>query len=301
MPSLALFPHIIRELFTSHKLPREPEPSLLMDDPKQVAAYAEAGRIDGAMAAAYLFHSARISEVVRVRGPVLDLACGPATQLAQVAQLNPEIQFTGMDLSINMLSDAEKHINKLGLKNVRLRQSDITRFNDFEDHSFDAVISPMSLHHLPTLHHLDVCFAAINRVLKPDGSLYLADFGWFKSLKTLKYFVRKTAEHQSPLFSLDFDQSMRAAFLKEEFAALAAKHFPPEIQVVSTYKVPYLVIIKTIDQPLPKPLRRQLGALRRALKPRFRLDLNDLRTFFALVDCARPFFLARRPCRLPRP
>jgi len=114
MPSLALFPHIIRELFISHKLPREPEPSLVMDDLEQVAAYAEAGRIDGAMAAAYLFHTARISGVIRDCGPVLDLACGPATQLAQVAQLNPEIQFTGMDISINLLSDAEKLINKLG-------------------------------------------------------------------------------------------------------------------------------------------------------------------------------------------
>jgi len=63
---------------------------------------------------------------------------------------------------------------------------------------------------------------------------------------------------------------------------LAVKHFPPEIRVVSTFKAPYLVIIKTADQPLPEPLCRQLGALHRALKPRYRRDLNDLRTFFAL-------------------
>ena len=91
MPRLSMIPTFAREVFGQRTLPREPEPALVMDDPEEVAAYSEAGRIDGVMAAAYLYHSARISQVIQGCSQVIDLGCGPATQLAQVAQLNPEI------------------------------------------------------------------------------------------------------------------------------------------------------------------------------------------------------------------
>lgn len=282
MPNPALISTFLRELFVARSLSREPEPSLVMDDPNQVAAYVQAGRTDGIMSAGYLFHSARISQAIQGCGNVLDLACGPATQLGQVAQLNPDIQFTGMDLSANMLHDAEKYIQDLDLSNVCLRHGDITRLEGVNDHSFDAVISTMSLHHLPTLQHLNDCFATIRRVLKPAGALYLADFARLKSLKSVKFFVSMNAQHQPPLFSLDYEQSMRAAFLKEEFDALVVKYFPPGVKLFSTFKVPFLIIIKTADQTLPAFQRQKIVAMHRALKPRYRRDLNDLRTFFAL-------------------
>ena len=282
MPNPALIPAFLRELIVTRSLARQPEPEMVMSDPEQVAAYVEAGRIDGVMAAAYLFHSARISQVIQGCGTVLDLACGPATQLAQVAEFNPGIQFTGMDLSANMLHDAEKHVKNSGLSNVKFLHGDITRLQDIRDHSVDAVISTMSLHHLPTLQHLDDCFASIQRVLKSGGALYLTDFGRLKSMKSVAFFVHMNAKDQPRLFSLDYERSLRAAFLKEEFETLAAKHFPPEIRVISTFKVPFLVIVKTADHPLPEHLRQRLAAMHNALQPRYRRDLKDIRTFFAL-------------------
>ncbi len=282
MPNPALILTFLRECLVSRSLPREPEPDLVMDDPDQVAAYVEAGRIDGVMAAAYLFHSARISQVIQGCQTVLDLGCGPATQLAQIAQFNPEISFTGLDLSSNMLADAKRHVEALGLVNVALRQGDITRLDAFDDHSLDAVISTMALHHLPTLEHLDKCFAEVRRVLKPGGALYLTDFGRLKSLHSVIFFAYLNARHQPHLFSLDYERSLRAAFLKEDFVSLAAKYFRPEVQVESTFKVPFLVIVKTADRSLPVDLRQRIAALRASLKPRYRRDLNDLRTFFSL-------------------
>lgn len=293
MPNPALIPTFLRELLVTRSLPRELEYALVMDDPAQVEAYVKAGRTDGIMAAGYLFHSARISQVISGCDSVLDLACGPATQLAQIAQLNPNIQFTGIDLSPRMLSEAEAHIKNLDLNNVNLRLGDITRLEGIANHSFDAVISTMSLHHLPTLQHLDDLFATIHRVLKPSGALYLADFGRLKSLKSVIFFAYMNAKYQPHLFSLDFERSLRAAFLKEEFEALAAKHFPPEIKVVSTFKVPFLVIIKTADQPLSEPLVQQIAVMRRTLTPRYRRDLNDLRIFFALGGLRNDPFASR--------
>src|SRR5438067_10818467 len=65
MPKLSIMPALCRETFGSRTLPREPEPQLIMDGAEQVAAYASAARSDGAMTAAYLFHTARISMVLR--------------------------------------------------------------------------------------------------------------------------------------------------------------------------------------------------------------------------------------------
>jgi len=282
MPNPTLIPTFLRELIVERTLPREPEPDLVMDDPEHVAAYVEAGRIDGVMAAAYLFHSARISQVIQGCATVLDLGCGPATQLAQIADLNPGIRFTGIDLSPSMLADAERHAAALGLINIQFRQGDIASLHGIVDHSVDAVISTMALHHLPTLQHLEDCFASIRRVLKPGGALYLTDFGRLKSLKSVIFFAYMNAQHQPHFFSLDYERSLRAAFLKEEIEALATKYFPPEVSVVSTFKMPFLVIVKTADQFLQEPLRHRLATMRKALKPRYLRDLNDMRTFFAL-------------------
>src|SRR5690242_18416042 len=157
MSKLSLMPALCRETFGSRTLPREPEPQLIMDGEEQVAAYASAARSDGAMAAGYLFHTARISMVLRGCRSVVDLGCGPATQLSQIAALNSDIHFTGVDLSQRMLDDAGKHIAHLGLDNIELIHDDICSLESIDDHSVDGVISTLALHHLPSEHHLRNC------------------------------------------------------------------------------------------------------------------------------------------------
>ncbi len=282
MPSIGLIHSFARELLVSRSLPREPEPDLVMDDPAQVAAYAEAGRIDGVMAAAYLFHSARITQTIIGSQRVLDLGCGPATQLAQVAQLNPDIEFTGVDLSPTMLEDAKAHIDSLGLRNVTFRHGDITRLEGLPDAGFDAVISTMALHHLPTFDLLDASFAQVRRVLKPGGAVYITDFGRLKSLKSVIFFAYMNAKFQPHLFSLDYERSLRAAFVLEDFQAVVAKHLPSPVSVESTFKVPFLIVVKTADRALPAAIQQRIRQLKQDLKPRYRRDLNDMRVFFAL-------------------
>ena len=282
MPSIGLIQTFLREIFAIRTLNREPEGDLVMDDAVQVAAYAEAGRIDGVMAAAYLFHSARISQTIQGCKSVVDLGCGPATQLAQIAQLNPDVQFVGVDLSEAMLSDARAHVDALGLKNVNFRSGDITRLDAFSDQSADGVISTMALHHLPTLQHLDACFGEIRRVVKPGGALYLADFGRLKSIESVRFFADMNAAFQPELFSLDYERSLRAAFLHDEFRALSARNFTSNVRVHSTFRVPFLVLIKTADKTLPDALRQRFTKMAKSLKPRYRSDLSDMRMFFAL-------------------
>lgn len=282
MPQLSLIPTLLREVFSERTLPREPEPDLVMDDPGQVAAYSEAGRADGVMAAAYLFHSARISQVIQGCQKVIDLGCGPATQLAQVAGLNPHISFLGIDLSPAMLESAETHVRNLGLSNVKFSQGDITRLEGMTDHAADGVISTMALHHLPTHTLLRDCFREIERILRPGGALYLVDFGRLKSLKSVLFFAYMNARHQPHLFSLDYERSLRAAFLFEDFQVAARGCLPPHATVYSTFKMPFLVLIKSDDKPLPDALQQRLREMRQKLPSRYRRDLDDLRFFFRL-------------------
>ena len=101
---------LIRELSTRESIPRIPEPDLVMNDPGKVRAFVRAGREAGIVAPTYLFHCAHICEVICPGETVVDLACGPATQLAMVAQMNPDSQFIGIDLSEEMLKQAQEHI-----------------------------------------------------------------------------------------------------------------------------------------------------------------------------------------------
>lgn len=104
-----------------------------MDDPEKVTAYTRAGRIDGVMAPVYLHHCIHICEVIRPGDVAVDLACGPATQLAQVARLNPDVRFIGVDLSEPMLERARAHVAELQLKNVEFRLGDISLLEGFSD------------------------------------------------------------------------------------------------------------------------------------------------------------------------
>lgn len=282
MPRLTMLPTLIRETLGKQVLPREPEPDLVMDDASQVAAYTDAGRVDGVMSAAYLFHTARISQVIGGCKQVVDLGCGPATQLAQVAELHPDISFMGIDLSSEMLEQARNHVRVLGLDNVDFMQASITDLESISSHSIDGVISTMALHHLPKLELLQDCFREIKRILVPDGAVYLVDFGRLKSLKSVIYFAYMNARHQPHLFTLDYERSLRAAFLARDFRRLSSELLPANVKVFKTSGIPLLVIMKSPDSPLRPGLREQLDGMRRSLPRAYRRDLDDIRLFFRM-------------------
>lgn len=288
---LSMLPTVCREVFGIRRFGREPEPEV-MNDEKQVAAFAEAGRIDGVMSATYLFNSARISQIIQGCEKVLDLGCGPATQLAQIAQLNPKSEFLGIDMSEGMLEDAKQHCNSLGLTNVSFQKDDIAVLQTVADNSIDAVISTLALHHLPNETLLKNCFEQIKRVLKKDGALYLVDLSRLKSLESILYFTGLNKQHQPAVFTQDYELSLRAAYSADEFRRLSTEvAITDKLQVISTFLVPVLTIIKSADKPLPTELRAEISRLAKALPSRYRADLNDIRLFFKLSGLKNDPFL----------
>lgn len=283
MPQLSMLPTLIRENLVSRTLPREPEPDLVMDTPENVAAFVDAGRIDGVMSASYLFQSARVTQLIQGCQRVVDLGCGPATQLAQIAELNPDIQFIGVDLSEQMLEEGRRHIQKLGLSNVEFQLNSMTQVTGVEDACADAVISTLALHHLPTFEDLRQTFREVRRILKPGGQIYLVDLGRLKSLRSVLYFAYMNRKYQPHLFSLDYERSLRAAFLLDDFKRLTTEELTPEARVYKTFALPVLLLVTTPDQPLRDPvLRQKLKTMRRALPAKYRVQLDDIRLLLKL-------------------
>ena len=288
MPSPAVVLSVLRELVTRERSPRIPEPGLIMDDPQQVAAYVEAGREHAVMAPVYLFHGANMCEVIRAGDTVLDLACGPANQLAMVARLNPGTHFIGLDLSQPMLQQAKALIDQQGLKNVTLRQGDIMDLSVFASASVDVVVSTMALHHLPDVPALTRTYAEVARVLKPGGGLYMVDFGHLKSKRSIDYFANQHAARQPELFTLDYLNSLHAAFYLEDIRR-AAQPLLGQARLYSTFLMPFMAALKSPPRRgHDAALSAQLAALKQSLPSWHQTDFADLTTFFRMggLSCA---------------
>jgi len=257
MSGPAMLLHLILERLSRRELLRVPEPKLIMDDPAQIAAFMESGREDGILAFLYFYHALQVTPVVRPGDKVLDLACGPANQLVQIARLNPNAHFVGLDASANMLATARATLARCAVGNVELLAGDMTRLTDIDDAAMDCVTCTMSLHHLPDLAALAATMREVRRVLKPGGGLYLADFGRLKRTSTQRFFAQARREHQPAQFTRDYLNSLKAAFSVGELSDAAALLGPGAVRH-QTPLAPFMVIIKSAA-------RRQLDATTRRL------------------------------------
>jgi arsenite methyltransferase len=283
MLSIPFLKVILREIFSSGRVARVPEPDLVMDDPEKVLAYTRAGREDGVMAPVYLFHAAHICEVINPGETVVDLACGPATQLGMIARLNPETNFVGVDLSQPMLDKANAYINEQKLTNVKTAKGNITELSMFEDNSVDAVFSTMALHHLPDKNALKETFSAIRRILKPGGGVYLADFARLKSAKSINYFAYQYADRQPELFTLDYLYSLNAAFSLDDFIE-AKSQLPADVDFYKLFLLPFMVALKSKPRrkSVPDELIRTLKNIENNLPEHHKVDIKDLKETFKL-------------------
>lgn len=283
MPTLHVIAQLLREVASSKNAFRVPEPSLVMEDPAQVASFHKAGSEEGVMAPVYLFHAAQISEVIRPGDRVLDLGCGPANQLGLIARLNQDVHFTGMDLSDEMLAMARHNLESRNISNVEFQHGDITELSMFSASTLDAVISTVVLHHLPDEAALFRCFAEVARVLKPRGGLYLVDFGHLKTEVAIRHFAHQYQDRQPKLFTADYLNSLRAAFEIETWREGHNRYLSNSGKFYTTFLVPYMVAIKSDSRrKLPDRLQRDLQTLRGSLPLYHQKDIKDLITFFRL-------------------
>jgi SAM-dependent methyltransferase len=133
-------------------------------------------RQSGTMQEAKIFTDAdvikRISAAVLRNGErirVLDVGCGPGILTVALAPLVDEV--VALDLTPEMIAQAKKRGEGLGLKNIRF---DVGRAEElpFEDGYFNVVVTRLMLHHLLSPAR---AVEEIARVTKRGGLLVVAD------------------------------------------------------------------------------------------------------------------------------
>lgn len=282
---------LLERLSRRAPLPRVPETEPVMADLAQNEAFERAGREDGVLAFLYLYHALQITSLLRPGDRVLDLGCGPANQLAQVARLNPQAQFVGLDASAEMLDRARDTIRRCRADNVELLPGDMTSLAGLADASFDCVTSTMTLHHLPDQVALSAAMAAARRVLKPEGGLYLVDFGRLKRAATQRFFAGDRRDIQPEPFTRDYFNSMRAAFSVEELADAAAL-LGDGVARYQTALAPFMVVFKSRDRHQPDAVNRQSArAQLERLSPAQRNDFRRFARWLRIGGLALPFIL----------
>lgn len=289
---LMLGVHFLREVAArSYEYERVPEPDLVMDNPHNVREYRDAGLANGNGSSVYLFNLLLLSPAMRPGGTVVDLACGPANLLVELAKLHPEVNFIGVDLSAEMLRWAEQLRRDSGVQNVRFIQGDITDIRALGGGCADLVMSTLSLHHLPKLAMLRRCFEEIARIAKPDGAVHLMDFASLKRKSTAKYFVYERTKGLGDFLAKDYEYSLRAAYRLEDFKELlpVLRSKAPTLRLQHTFGVPFLMAITTLGRiNLGDSQRRDLAHYWTQMLPNQRADFAAIRTFFWLSGLRTP-------------
>jgi ubiquinone/menaquinone biosynthesis C-methylase UbiE len=104
------------------------------------------------------------------RAAILDLGCGTGRLIDRLLLKFPTIQATGLDLSAEMLRQARQ--NKRDRARVIYISGNAENL-PFAIGQFDAVFNTISFLHYPDPERV---LSEIQRVLKPGGTYYLADF-----------------------------------------------------------------------------------------------------------------------------
>lgn len=191
-----------------------------LDDPEVARAF---GRIaDMPQMALLRWYVTRRAVAIMPAGHAVDLGCGPGHLAIELARAAPGLHVTGVDLSDEMLAQAEARASRSGLADrVTFRKGDAVQI-PFPDGSLDLVVSTLSLHHWSNpVGVLD----EIARVLKPGGAFVVFDLRrdmaapvylllWFATHVVVPRALRRVNE---PLGSRD------AAFTVQEAEDLAAQ------------------------------------------------------------------------------
>jgi SAM-dependent methyltransferase len=110
-------------------------------------------------------HDRIAAEIPLERGRILDVGCGPGRLTRRIAAARPDAEVTGLDLSADMIRQAERGPR---LPNLVFRQGRPASLEGIGP--FDFALSVLSFHHWEEPAD---DLAAIHRILSPGGRLWI--------------------------------------------------------------------------------------------------------------------------------
>lgn len=113
----------------------------------------------------------RIKDLVQ-QGEAVDIGCGPGHLIFDLAQELPNLKLTGIDMSDEVLEQAESSAADYGFGDRVKFEKGGAQAIPFPNESFDLVISTLSLHHWSEpLAVLD----EVARIVRPGGAFLIFD------------------------------------------------------------------------------------------------------------------------------
>jgi SAM-dependent methyltransferase len=152
---------------------------------------------------------------------VLDLGCGDGTTAVPEAQLGADV--LGVDIASNLVAAGTARAEDLGLTNLSFQQGDATDLHEFDDESFDLVVSIFGAMFAPK--PLDVAKEMV-RVTKPGGRIVMGN--WIPNDPTLVAQILKISASYSPPPPEGFVSPMTWGVEEEVIGRFTAAGVPAE-------------------------------------------------------------------------
>jgi len=115
---------------------------------------------------------AQVAEGLGPGGRILEIGCGTGALTERLAAAAPEAEVTGLDGDERVLERARARLAGTGVELVAASVDEMP----FGDAAFDRVVASLLLHHLDDATKA-AALSEAHRVLAPDGSLHIADWG----------------------------------------------------------------------------------------------------------------------------
>jgi tRNA (cmo5U34)-methyltransferase len=154
----------------------------------------------------------------------IDLGCGTGTIAKMVKEAFPSADIHCVDIAPNMLEVAKRKL--AGWSDITFEEADLSSYNFHV--SYDAAVSSLALHHLPSDQDKIDFYAKVHEALNPGGVFLNAD-NIISSNETLqqndmdhwKLFMRKNLpEDQIPVWLAKHEEEDHPAKLIEQLAWL---------------------------------------------------------------------------------
>ena len=187
----------------SHHPPRVPHDEQAISGHEAAQDYHEKHRRSAGMVFKGLMRDVR---AMKPRGRYMEMGCGPGLLSTMIAQDNPEVNITAVDLSPAMVALGREYARECGVQDrVRFVAADVLDEKTLTPEGrYDLIFSTFSLHHWQAP---EKALAALWRALDDRGVLYIQDLkrvGWMYHLP----------------FKNGFFESLRAAYTAEEIEAM---------------------------------------------------------------------------------
>lgn len=101
---------------------------------------------------------------------VLDIACGSGTLAFKIALKGGIV--TGIDISADNISAADKYSGKKGLGNTRFLVQDASNLSIYSENAFDVALTSMSVHQFDP----DLAVKILKQMKRISGKIIIADY-----------------------------------------------------------------------------------------------------------------------------